>query len=148
MTDIVDRMRAIANSPNTGAMQLELMAGALEIERLRTALHRAVEWGVASRGHDGGMARKLRDWIDNGMTGDPPEEPDWLREANPHQMEEETGCSISCIRFNDKDLIEIKIGGYRWVVSLGDAETIGNMLIDAVRSAESSRDEDRGPQQE
>lgn len=67
--------------------------------------------------------------------------------ANPHPMEEETECSISCIRFDDQDLIEIKIGGYRQVVSLGDAETIGNMLIDAVRSAESSRHEDDRPDQ-
>lgn len=87
MTDIVEDLRAKAAERRRVGWEIsdvmtpaELEEIASEIERLRTALHRAVEWGVASRGHDGGMARKLRDWIDSGMTGDLPEEPDWLRD--------------------------------------------------------------------
>lgn len=50
------------------------------IAELEDALRLAVEWGVASKGCDGGMARSLRQWIDDGMTGPLPAEPDWLRD--------------------------------------------------------------------
>lgn len=50
------------------------------IRLLEAALLLAKEWGVTSRGYDGTMAVSLRKWIDDGMAGPLPPEPEWLRE--------------------------------------------------------------------
>lgn len=53
---------------------------ATRIEELEAALLRAIEWGVSSKGYDGGMALALRQWIEAGMSGQLPAEPEWLRD--------------------------------------------------------------------